>query len=99
VKILDYDLEDRNNVSDLICEADKIEIKEKSFLSTKKTWFVTITIDNYRIEANASNEDIVWVKEYWNPMVCHMKEIKSPLLYASIVTDIIDGYLVMEKKS
>ena len=98
MKILDYDLEVWFSVSDLICEADEIELTEKSFLSTKKTWFVTITIDNYRIEANASNKGVVWVKEYFNPIACHMEKIKSPILYASIVTDIVDGYLVMEKK-
>ena len=98
MKILDYDLEDWFSVSDLICEADQIELTEKSFKTEGKTWSVTITIDNHRIEANASNKGVVWVKEYFNPIACHMEKIESPLLYASIVTDIVDGYLVMEKK-
>ena len=96
MKISTYNLNDRRDVSDLICEADNIELIEKP-----NYWEVIITIDNYYIVANSRLENTVWVKSLlrclYPPDKSYMPKRKSPLLYAQVVTDIVDGYLTMEE--
>ena len=91
MKLSTYNLKDKEDILNLICESDKVEIIEKP-----NYWEVIITIENYRIEANSSNEDVVCVKEYAYIDAYYIKEIKLPLLYESIVTDIVNGYLEVQ---
>ena len=95
MKLSTYNLNDKQDVSDLICEADNIELKE-----SRNGWKVTIEIDGNFLYFNSIDENKVLIKDrndqFGLSSTVFLTRKELPLLYAQVVTDIVDGYLTME---
>ncbi len=105
MKLSTYNLNDRQDVSDLICEADNIELKEsrnvKYGKESRNGWKVTIEIDGNFLYFNSIDENKVLIRDrndqFGLSSTVFLTRKELPLLYAQVVTDIVDGYLTMEE--